>query len=113
MRKCKHRMWREETAQPIRNKSYPLSNISEKWKPPCLKPSECKNVAKTSKMTICSTRNFIREVKSLHYAMVKKDQYRGLSVALIKLSVWPSHISQYMHTIYFFFISLNVVWIFY
>jgi hypothetical protein len=35
------------------------------------------------------TRDFIREVKSLPYGMVKKGQFRGLTVALTKTVVLP------------------------
>ena len=32
-------------------------------------------------------RNFIRKVKSLHYATVKEDQSRGITVALTKIFI--------------------------
>jgi len=39
-----------------------------------VKPSECENVAKKKKS---STRDFMREVESLHYATVKQGPYSG------------------------------------
>jgi hypothetical protein len=43
-----------------------------------------------------STRDFIRDIKSLHYATVEKYQCRGLTVALKKLLVWASNIPKFM-----------------
>ena len=43
-----------------------------------------------------STRDFIKDIKSLIYATVEKDQCRGLTVALKKLLVWASNMSKFM-----------------
>jgi hypothetical protein len=50
-----------------------------------VKPSEFANVA--LKNARSSTRDFIRTVKALHYATVKKDKCRGRTVALTETFV--------------------------
>jgi len=50
-----------------------------------------------------STRDFIRDIKSLHYATVEKDRCRGLTEVLKKLLVWVSNISKFMYMIFFIF----------
>ena len=42
-----------------------------------VKASECENVASRSKKASSSTMDFIREVKSLHYATAKKEINAG------------------------------------
>ena len=51
-----------------------------------MKPSECENVTIKKKKRRSSTRDSIRQVKSLHYVTVKKSQCRGLTVVLTKTS---------------------------
>ena len=54
------------------------------------------------------TRNFIRKVKSLHYATVKEDQSRGITVALTKIfSQGFEHIKVTYKN--FFFIKCNLI----
>jgi hypothetical protein len=43
-----------------------------------------------------STRDFVRDIKSLHCATVAKDQCRGHTFVLKKLLVWAWNISRFM-----------------
>jgi len=77
MHKYKYRMWRTETAQPIRDESYP-----------CLpsKPirDEIDYINKTT-AAMYSKRGAVKEVKSQHYVSAKKEKRSCLTTALQNL----------------------------
>ena len=59
-----------------------------------------------------STRDFVREVKSLNYATVKKVQVRGLTVVVTEMfSLGFEHIKVNAQTLTFY--TGNVVWLLY
>jgi hypothetical protein len=60
-----------------------------------------------------STRDFIGDIKSLHYAAVEKDQCRGRTMALTKTyGLGFEHIKVSVNNLSFLFL-LNLVWLFY
>jgi hypothetical protein len=119
MRNYKYRMWRTETAQPIRDESsayLPSKPIRDKIdcinttraamysKRSAVKTSECDSVAKKLKKSgSSSVRDFIKEVKSQHYVSAKNDKRSCLTTTLHKFSVWPSNMPKQIYKIYVFY----------
>ena len=79
-----------------------------------MKSSERENVARKSKKARSAIRDFIKEVKSLHFARAKKTgQCKDLPVAFTTTAGLGFEYTKVNAQNFNYFISLNVIWLLY